>query len=408
MPGPTSRIVTTPVSDIDDLAFRSPSPDVFSWLKDGHGLIAWGEYASVQLNGTESLHTGDAWFAEQTASLELDDQVRRPGTGALAFVSGAFDPDRATTSFVIPRHILGRDEFGSWITTIGDAPSSEARPALTVPPRVAVEGPGSITYGDGNLDAADWMEAVAEAVRRIKAGRLDKVVLARDIMAIAERPIDARFLIQQLTSAYHSCWTYSVHGLVGATPELLLRLGAGHVYSRVLAGTEWGAGAYERVQSPKNREEHAYAARSAAASLEKVTIRLDVPGEPKVLTLPNVVHLATEIRGDVADGIGACQVAAAMHPTAAVGGTPTDLAVATITELEGLNRGRYAGPVGWLDSAGNGEFGIALRGGQLRDEHTMQLIAGCGIVADSDPATELAESMSKLVVMREALEPSSR
>lgn len=403
MPGP-SHIATAPVSDIPDLAFRSPSPEVFSWIKDGHGLIAWGEYATARFTGADSLHAGDTWFAEQTADAVIDDKVRRPGTGALAFVSGAFDPDRATTSFVIPRHILGRDEFGSWMTTIGDG--GDGNDGLAdLPPHRCADDPGLITYGDGHLDPADWMEAVAEAVRRIRAGRLDKVVLARDIMAFTERPIDPRFLIQRLTSAYHSCWTYSVHGLIGATPELLLRLRDGRVYSRVLAGTEWGEGAYERVQSPKNREEHAYAARSAAASLEKVTIRLDVPREPTVLTLPNVVHLATEIHGDVAEGIGACQVAAAMHPTAAVGGSPTDLAVATITELEGQDRGRYAGPVGWVDGAGNGEFGIALRGGQQRDARTMQLFAGCGIVADSDPATELAESMSKLVVMRDALEP---
>ncbi|WP_106849273.1 isochorismate synthase MenF [Blastococcus sp. Marseille-P5729] len=383
------------VSDLADLAQRSPSPQVHAWLRHGRGLIAWGEIARAGFTGADAMRTGAEWFAEQVARVRVEDDVRRPGSGPIAFVSGAFDPQQDESVFVIPSAVIGRDEFGTWMTYLGDAPS--------IPTPVTVAGPGAIGYHDTEEDRARWRSQVDDVVARIGRGDVDKAVIARAVDVHAEREIDPRWLLQRLTAAYDSCWTYSVGGLIGATPELLLRLTDGHVYSRVLAGTEWGEGAVQRLRSAKNLEEHAYAAASAAASLEKVTIRLDMPGEPKILTLPNVSHLATEIRGDVAEGTTACDVAAAMHPTAAVGGTPTDIACRVIAEVEGASRGRYAGPVGWVDTHGNGELGIALRGGQLTDARTMRLYAGCGIVAGSDADTELAETDNKLLVMREAL-----
>lgn len=396
MPEPDRLLRTAHVGDFTGLAFRSPTPDVHAWIHRGQGMLGWGELASIRCSGPDALGQVAAWFDEQRRDLLVDDEVRRPGSGPIAFVSGAFDPARSQTVAIIPRTVLGRDEFGAWITHAGD---QSALP----PPRHA-SSPGAVRYDDQPAGAAAFEAAVRDGVDRIRAGRLDKVVLGRQLTAHAERQIDPRFLVQSLATAYDSCWTSAVDGLIGATPELLVRLVDGHVYSRVLAGTEWGAGAYRRLRSAKNREEHEYAAASAAEALAKVTIRLDVPGEPKILELPNVSHLATEIRGDVADGITACDVAAAMHPTAAVGGTPRELACACIAELEVDDRGRCAGPVGWIDGHGNGEFGLALRGGQLLDDHSISLFAGCGIVADSDPATELAESTNKLVVMRAAMD----
>lgn len=386
---------STHVSDFSGLAFRSPTPQVHAWLHRGRGMIAWGVLAREEFTGADSMREAGEWFESQRAEITVEDDVRRPGSGPIAFVSGAFDPDRSATVAIIPETVLCRDEFGAWITHT----SAE----VTLPEPVTATGVGKVRYDDDPAAAVAWQRAVAESIERIRAGRLDKVVLGRQLLAHTEHDIDPRFLVQRLSTAYESCWTYAVDGLIGATPELLVRLVDGHVYSRVLAGTEWGAGAYQRLRSAKNLEEHAYAADSAAASLGKVTIRLDVPGEPKILELPNVSHLATEIRGDVADGLNACDVAAAMHPTAAVGGTPTELARAAIAELEVTDRGRCAGPVGWIDARGNGEFGIALRGGQIVDDRTVSLFAGCGIVADSDPQTELAETASKFVVMQDAL-----
>lgn len=395
MPSSASVVRSQHISDLADLALRSPSTNVHAWLRHGRGLLGWGELARATFTGADAMREGAAWFAEQVSTVLVEDDVRRPGSGPIAFVSGAFDPNRDESVFVIPSAVLGRDEFGSWVSYLDDAPE--------IPEPAHAPGPGAIGYADGAHSPAEWRELVAQVVARIEHGDLDKAVLSRDVLATAERDIDPRWLLERLTAGYDSCWTYSVDGLIGATPELLLRLSDGHVYSRVLAGTEWGEGAVQRLRSAKNLEEHAYAAASAAASLEKVTIRLDIPGEPKILTLPNVSHLATEIRGDIAEGVTACDVAAAMHPTAAVGGTPTDIACRVIGEVEGRGRGRYAGPVGWIDANGNGEFGIALRGGQLEGPRSVRLYAGCGIVAGSDPQTELAESDNKLVVMRQAL-----
>lgn len=398
---PSASVVRSQhTADLVDLALRSPSTDVHAWLQHGRGLLGWGEIARATFVGPDALRDGAQWFAERVAQVEVRDDVRRPGSGPVAFVSGAFTPERDESVFIIPRVLLGRDEFGSWVTS-----SEPGGPQI--PPPASVEGPGAVDYRDGRPDDAGWRSAVESIVARIVRGDLDKAVLARDVVARTERDIDPRWLLERLTGRYESCWTYSVGGLVGATPELLLRLRDGHVYSRVLAGTEWGEGAVERLRSAKNLEEHTYAAASAVASLEKVCIRLDVPGAPKILALPNVSHLATELRGDVADGVTACDVAAAMHPTAAVGGTPTAVACRVIAEVEGRGRERYAGPVGWIDADGNGEFGIALRGGQLLDRRSMRLYAGCGIVAGSDPQTELAESEEKLRVMKQALEGSA-
>ena len=393
---PSASVVRSQhISDLAGLAFRSPSANVHSWLRHGRGLLAWEEIDRATFVGPDAMRDGADWFAERVAQVEIQDEVRRPGSGPIAFVSGAFDPERDASVFIIPRTVIGRDEFGSWVTHTGDSPS--------IPAPAKASGPGEVSYQDGMPSTAAWQSAVEGIITRIVRGDIDKAVLARDVVASTEHDIDPRWLIEQLTTLYDSCWTYSVGGLVGATPELLLRLSDGHVYSRVLAGTEWGPGAVERLRSAKNLEEHEYAATSAATSLGKVCIRLDIPGEPKILALPNVSHLATEFRGDVAEGVTACDVAAAMHPTAAVGGTPTAAACRVITEVEGRGRGRYAGPVGWIDGNGNGEFGIALRGGQIISERSMRLYAGCGIVAGSDPQTELTESENKLLVMKQAL-----
>lgn len=395
MPPSASVVRSQHISDLADLPLRSPSREVHAWLRHGRGLIAWGEVARAGFTGADAMRAGAEWFAEQAAKVRVEDDVRRPGSGPIAFVSGAFDPERDESVFIIPSAVLGRDEFGSWMSYLDEPP--------VVPVPSVEPGPGEIRYHDPDEERSRWREKVEDVIARIGRGDVDKAVIARAVEVTTEHDIDPRWLLQRLTTAYDSCWTYSVGGLIGATPELLLRLTEGHVYSRVLAGTEWGEGAVQRLRSAKNLEEHAYAAASAAASLEKVTIRLDLPGEPKILTLPNVSHLATEIRGDVAEGTTACDVAAAMHPTAAVGGTPTDLACRVIAEVEGSSRGRYAGPVGWIDTHGNGELGIALRGGQLTGARTMRLYAGCGIVAGSDAGTELTETDSKLLVMREAL-----
>ncbi len=182
--------------------------------------------------------------------------------------------------------------------------------------------------------------------------------------------------------------------------------------SRVLAGTIRRTGddardlqlAASLARSSKDLEEHEYAVRSVADALAPHCTSMNLPEAPFVLHLPNVMHLATDVAGVIDDQTTSLELAAALHPSAAVGGTPTSVAKEVIGEIEGMDRGRYAGPVGWMDASGDGEWGIALRSGLLEGS-SVRLFAGCGIVADSDPASELAEAQAKFIPVRNALQP---
>ena len=255
---------------------------------------------------------------------------------------------------------------------------------------------------------------MAEAVTAIKAGALRKVVLARDVFATADEPIDVRILLGRLAARYPDCFTFACDGMIGATPELLVSRADDQVSALVLGGTlPRGADpaqdlalGEELLASAKNHEEHAYAVDSIREGLEPLCGTLHVDARPALLKFPNLQHLGTHVRGTL-DGAGlaktALGLAAAVHPPAAVCGTPTGTALELIRDLEHMDRQRYAGPVGWVDAAGNGEWGIAIRSGQISGR-TARLFAGCGIVAGSEPAAELAETLVKLQPMRDALE----
>ena len=271
--------------------------------------------------------------------------------------------------------------------------------------------PGDVRWHDGSLSAPQWQRAVSAAVARISAGALSKVVLARDLYATAPEPVDARIVLGRLARAYPDCYAFACGGLTGATPELLIRREGRQVSSVVLAGTAGRGGTPEQdaglgaalLASPKNAAEHAYSVDSVRDVLAPLCDRLRIEPRPSLLRLANVQHLATAVSGTLAREVSALALAAALHPTAAVCGTPTEAAMELIRELEGMDRGRYAGPVGWLDARGNGEWGIALRCGQLSGRQA-RLFAGCGIVAGSDPAAELAEAQAKFRPVQDALE----
>ena len=272
-------------------------------------------------------------------------------------------------------------------------------------------GPGDIRWHDGSLSAPQWQQAVSAAVDRISSGALSKVVLARDLCATAREPVDARIVLRRLAARYPDCYAFACGGLTGATPELLIRREGQRVSSVVLAGTAGRGGTPEQdarlgaalLASPKDAAEHAYSVDSVRDVLAPRCDSLDIEPRPSLLRLANVQHLATAVSGVLAREVSALALAAALHPTAAVCGTPADAAMELIRELEGMDRGRYAGPVGWVDAGGNGEWGIALRCGQLGGRHA-RLFAGCGIVAGSDPAAELAEAQAKFRPVQDALE----
>ncbi|MDR1710502.1 MAG: isochorismate synthase [Propionibacteriaceae bacterium] len=396
--------VTIPIADPGDLPryFRGES-DV-AWLRNHDGMVGLGVAAR---------HEGPpgSWWEEFAAGLEVDNELPDTfGTGPLAFTSLAFDPEHTAEASVItvPRLIVGRRRGKCWLTLLSDHGDVPRLPELVGAP--AAPADPSCQW---LLPPAQWKAAVAEAVSRI-GDELTKVVLARAVRVATAA--DPAWLVRWLAEQYPTCWTYHNSGLVGASPELLVRREHGLVTSRVLAGTIRRDGdeeldlklAHALARSSKNLVEHELAVESVAAALESFATGMNVPERPFVLELPNVLHLASDITAVVRPEATALRVAAALHPTAAVCGTPTALARETIAELECLDRGRYSGPVGWTDANGDGEFAIALRCGKL-DSTGVVLYAGCGIVAESDPEEEFAETEAKLLPMLQALglNPSS-
>ena len=405
------------VDSLPELTSLLPAESGVSWVRRGAGLVGWGVAAQVRTGGPTRFADAAKWWAELVARAEIVDEVDEPGSGLVAFGSFAFADGGASgggSVLTVPRMVVGRRGGTAWVTTIGAAGDTEPVPELVpeILPAPSPAAPRDVVFSDGALDGETWMSRVAEAITRINRGDLEKVVLARDLVATASTPIDVRWPLQRLAASYPMCWTFHVDGLFGATPELLVRRERGLVTSRVLAGTIRRTGDDEHdlalaatlARSSKDLEEHEYAVRSVADALEPHCSSMNVPESPFVLHLPNVMHLATDVTGVARDDVTSLGLAEALHPSAAVGGTPRPDAVALIAELEGMDRGRYAGPVGWLDASGDGEWGIALRSASL-DGRTVRLYAGCGVVGSSDPAAELAESQAKLVPVRDALGP---
>jgi menaquinone-specific isochorismate synthase len=399
--GVRSRLLDVP-GRLVDLLPDAHNP--LSWVRGEDGLVGWGEVARITTSGPGRFAEADKWWRSFAERLDVRDDVGVPGSGPVAFASFTFTDHSPGSVLVVPRVLVGRRNGVSWITEFAGGEGRSAVQAVT-----PVRPTGTLRFADGRLPVDRYRLAVAEAVRRMRTGELDKAALAHDLLAIGDAPLDPRFLLRGLTTRYPTCWSYSVDGLVGATPELLVRRAAGTVSSRVLAGTIWpGRGddlPGQLLGSVKDRHEHALAVDSLAAALRPLCTELDVPETPSVLALPNVSHLASDVRGtlDPADPAPLLQLAAAVHPTAAVGGTPRQAALDLIAELEGMDRGRYAGPVGWVDGDGDGELGIALRCAQLEGP-VARLFAGCGIVADSDPDSEVREAAAKMVAVRDALE----
>ncbi|WP_262850332.1 isochorismate synthase [Mumia quercus] len=395
-----------------------PAEGGLAWVRDGDGLVAWGEAARLETSGDGRFREASAWWREISAHAVVRDKVEVAGTGLVAFGSFAFTSSSGATRgraggssvLVVPSVIVGRRGGTTWVTTIRE---SALAPAPPVRPTDDPVVPQDVAFADGSTSGARWESIVSEAVRRIEAGDLDKVVLARDLVAELSAPLDVRAPLRRLAATYPNCWTFHVDRLFGATPEMLVRRERGLVTSRVLAGTIRRTGDDSRdlalagslARSSKDLEEHEYAVRSVADALEPYCSSMNVPEAPFVLHLPNVMHLATDVAGVVDaehESASALDLAAALHPSAAVGGTPRAEALALIDEIEELDRGRYAAPVGWIDAAGDGEWGIALRSAEYEGAR-VRLFAGCGIVADSDPEAELAESQAKLVPVRDAL-----
>ncbi|MCW2603281.1 MAG: isochorismate synthase [Pseudonocardiales bacterium] len=440
-PAPTLTVRTVAIGDPGPLLDLLPTEAPLSWVREGEGMVGWGEAARVDVTGPARFAEAGAWWARLCAGATVADAVQQPGTGLMAF--GTFEfaatpwmPDGADgtnrpSSLIVPAVAVGRRGDSWWLTTATARDEAGAEPGRPLAARdVSAEAahdramlaqaqggwslpapaaPDGLEWADAACTGGQWKDAVAEALVLIAGGDVQKVVLARDRAACAAAPLDPRWALRRLGALYPTCWTFAVDGFLGATPELLVRLQDGAVHSRVLAGTirrpDPGASTEPLAEalrrSSKDRREHEFSIRSLVEALRPHCAALEAPEAPFVLTLPNVLHLASDVSGTAADGSTSLDLAAAVHPTAAVCGVPRTAAAHAIEALEPMSRARYAGPIGWLSASGDGEWGVALRCGQIDslDPRRIRIFAGAGIVAQSEPESELAETDAKFAPM---------
>lgn len=407
------RVRTVPVDETAPLVPRLDPRHPLLWMRRGEGVIGLGEVLRIETAGPDRVaRAADGW-RRLAAAADVDDRVGLPGSGLVAFGAIAFaDESAATSVLVVPEIVLGRRDGRAWVTRIEllDATSAAPAPPVELPEPAPKRDVPRVRFEPGTMPPEAYTAAVGEAVRRIDDGLFEKVVLAREIVGELHEDAGLRAALAKLADDYPDTWVFAVDGLIGASPETLVRVDHGTVSARVLAGTaSRGADATsDRAQaarlaaSHKDLAEHALAVESAVATLAPHTARLDASPEPFTLQLPNLWHLATDLKGTLGDGSSSLDLVAAVHPTAAVAGTPREVALRAIAELEGFDRGRYAGPVGWIDADGDGEWAIALRCAQVSPDGTVRAYAGCGIVHDSVPADELAETAMKFRPIVEA------
>lgn len=464
----TFRTLTVPL-DGKDFPGGLPAflvrDDVLCWTRREAGLAGFGEIARFTATGPDRFLEADIWWRHLVLEAEVADSVELPGTGPVAFGSFAFSKTSAHESrLIVPEIAVGVRDGQVWLTqlTFDDGPltgdtaraaldrwlRSVAAPSAAPPGRttaaadpagdgtlgaVPAKGGGAVvrplplaagaTLHTGSLSEEAWMAAVEAGVAEIRTGALEKLVLARDVVATIPSGVHAADVLRELAARYRECWTYGVDGLVGATPEMLIQVEGRTAQARVLAGTLDRRDAHGEdglpmdyatrvlAGSEKQRHEHEIAIQSLTTQLAPFSEAMNAHDEPFILELPNVWHLASDVKAELAEIEGhvptCLALINALHPTAAVCGTPTQVAGALIRKLEHLDRGPYAGPVGWLDAAGNGEWGIALRGAVIESPDTVRLYAGCGIVDGSQPEAELAETWAKFRPMLESLGISS-
>jgi menaquinone-specific isochorismate synthase len=400
---PLLKLVTVELPE----ALRGPLVDLLpesptAFIRNGGGIIGFGEALRITATGPNRISTLAAKWREAVAAAEIEDSVNLPGTGMVAFGTIAFaETSEAESVLIVPQVLIGSRDGRMWLTSANDA---------KWPAKTPYRANAALTLKPGEQSREGFEAAVQSAIDAITAGKAEKVVLARDLVAPIDSHFDIRPVLATLAERYPSCWVYSVDGTFGASPELLVRVAHGQVSARVLAGTA-GRGTDPAVDqaiaaalagSTKNLAEHVFAVDSLVQALEPFCDHVDADSEPFSLALPNVWHLASDVHGVLKQDSSVLDLADALHPTAAVAGTPRLAAQLLIERLEPFDRGRYAGPVGWIGADGDGEWAIALRGGQV-DALQVRAFAGCGIVAESEPAAELAETDLKFQPITGAL-----
>jgi isochorismate synthase len=394
----------------DLLAAYRPPLGVF-FERRGYGVAGMGGVPSLKLGGTAPSGPSRVIHALRSAVRSGRD------VSPVAVGTYSFRRDDGQPGLVIPRKAVRRDHGGqTWRLETSDRGE---RAGDSPPDERVVGGSPNEPFAEIQLrevpSSADYVEGVSAAVRRIRDGALRKVVLARTIHVDAGRELDPRLLVHRLRAVDPDAYTFAAPTddgvIVGASPELLVSRRGREVRSNPLAGSaprsgdpeEDRANAVALIGSAKDQEEHAIVVDAVAETLQPFCGDLTWDPEPVLHETPNVWHLSTRFRGELREPAPtALDLVAALHPTPAVVGEPRGAALGTIAELEPFERGRYAGPVGWVDAEGDGEWAIALRCAELRRDRAI-LYAGAGIVADSDPASELDETDRKFRAFLDAL-----
>ncbi|WP_165069106.1 isochorismate synthase [Marisediminicola senii] len=411
---PALTVTTSACTDLGPLIPLVDPGSPLVWMRRGFGMIGIGEALRLEFTGPNRIADAAAAWQRVVACASVTDDVGVSGTGLVAFGSFAFAEGSTMTSvLIVPSMLVGRSPQGSWVTRVTvDDPGVSAHDAPPAPlPEVVPFGePASVDLLPGTLSREAYFAAVGTAVAHIRRHELEKVVLARDAVGRLPEGFDIRGVIRELARGYPDCWTFAIDGFLGSSPETLVSVMAGTVTARVLAGSAargTDAASDETAStalatSSKDLDEHQFAVQNVLASLRPHSPSVMASELPFTLKLPNLWHLASDVDGELTDGSTSLDLVGSMHPTAAVAGTPTALALSLIGELEPFDRGRYAGPVGWVDAAGDGEWAVALRSAQVSADGTVTAYAGAGIVADSAPERELVETRLKFRPIVEA------
>jgi isochorismate synthase len=380
--------------DLNDVA----GSDGLLFVRDGVGIASRGVACRVAVDDVMSV----------LESIERDDDVRRAGCGPVAIGALPFTPGEPC-ELIVPRVLVGKaSDKSRWITVIdGDMDEAIASLAPTLPPRPSA-GSFAVTPG---VPVETYLAAVGAARDAVRAGEITKAVIARDIVVRCDQPIDIRAVMRRLRASYGSSYRYSIEGFVGASPELLIERRGDVVRSHPLAGTTPRTGdpstdarlAAELMASMKNQVEHRVVIDVVNDTLLPYCSYLDWEAEPSIVAVANVQHLGTALEGRLSKPVpSVLALARLLSPTPALGGHPRDVALDLIRSVEGFDRGRYGGTVGWVDADGNGTWAVAIRCAEI-DHNRARLFAGGGIVADSDPLAELAETQAKFQAMLSAI-----
>ncbi|WP_010205406.1 isochorismate synthase [Salinibacterium sp. PAMC 21357] len=406
-------IVTRPSGAVDRILDWIAPDHPLAFVRNGDGIVGIGELLRLEFHGANRFSEATAAWNELSRTAVVHDSVKRAGTGLVAFGSFAFaDSSAAVSVLIVPRIIIGSRDGIQWVTSITSGEVSglpDTTDLIASIPRTALGDPVHLSFAPGEMSPKGFTSTVKAALREISKGHAAKLVIARDQRGSLPANADLRVPIDALAACYPDTFTFAVDGLIGSSPETLVRVQNGAVSARVLAGSAArgddrisdGRAASTLASSAKDQKEHALALASVMDALLPLSSELFAASSPFALQLPNLWHLATDIEGQLTERSSALDLVAVLHPTAAVAGTPTPAAIRIIDELEGFDRGRYAGPVGWVDANGNGEWAVALRCAQV-DGTNITAYAGAGIVAGSDPKKELAETALKFRPIIEA------